>query len=423
MEFHEVTKKAILKAIRNPRDFDENLVKAQVVRRVADRWVGFEFSQFIQRAFGKNWLSAGRVQTPVLGWIIQREKEYRQKVYKVYIRPEGTSLRLEFTFEDRSSAEEFFKSVESIEVEVLEEREELKNPPPPYRTDTILKDASDRLRFSLSKTMDLLQDLFELGYITYHRTDYLRVSDVGMQMAREYIKEEYGEEYVQNRSWGEEGAHECIRPTKPIDPEDLRSMVLSGQVQGLTREHLSLYGLIFRRFMASQTRPLKARVLLVGIKTHDRKKELELATRILEDGWNIFLPFETHPLESASYKVFKELKEQPKAYLFTHGEIVQLMKERGIGRPSTYATIVSKLLERGYVVERNGFLIPTKLGKEVYEYLQKIEEVSHFLSEEFTVHLERIMDMVEEGKEDYQAVLKKLYSDIIKVEELKEVKS
>ena len=170
MEFHEVTRKAIAKAIKETRDFDYNLVKAQVLRRVADRWVGFEFSKILQHAFGKHWLSAGRVQTPVLGWIIQREKEYRQKIYKVVfpIDEEG-SLRVEWVFEDKESAQSFYEGLSKVQVELLEEREEDRNPPPPFSTDAMLKAASDAYRWSLPKTMSLAQTLFELGYITYHR--------------------------------------------------------------------------------------------------------------------------------------------------------------------------------------------------------------------------------------------------------------
>lgn len=425
MEFHEVTKKAILRALKEPRDINENLVKAQIVRRVSDRWVGFEFSQILQQAFGKSWLSAGRVQTPVLGWIIEREKEYRQKIYKVQvlIRDEKGRLKLELDFEDRKTAEAFFKELSYIEVTVKDQKEELRNPPPPFRTDTLLKEASDRYRFSLPKTMALAQTLFELGFITYHRTDSVRVSDYGMSIAREYIEEELGKEYVHTRQWGEGGAHECIRPTRPLEPEELRSMVLSGQVEGLTKEHILLYELIFRRFMASQTRAVKVKVKDVVIKALDRSVELSLVTDVLQDGWNKFLDLELNPdiPPRLDVRELKQMKKQPKAYLYTHGELVQEMKRRGIGRPSTYATIVEKLLERGYVIEKRGFLIPTKLGKKVYEYLRKREEIKAFLSEDFTRRLEEVMDRVEEGKADYEEVLKGLYRDIIKVEAIMEV--
>ncbi|MEJ7555912.1 MAG: reverse gyrase [Aquificaceae bacterium] len=424
MEFHEVTKKAIRKAIRESRDFDLNLVKAQILRRVADRWVGFEFSKLLQKAFGKQWLSAGRVQTPVLGWIIQREREYRQKVYKIVVPlDDGGRLRVDWSFESKEEAHTFYSMLSQIRVELIEERQELKNPPPPFSTDTMLKSASDVYRWSLPKTMSLAQTLFELGYITYHRTDSTRVSDYGIGLAKEYISEEFGEEYFHARVWGEGGAHECIRPTKGIDPEELRALFLSGQAEGLSKEHILLYELIFRQFMASQMKPVKLRVYKLHILADGREKEIEVPVEVLEDGWNRLIPLEVYKpiLGSVDISERKKLLSQPKAYLYTHGELVQEMKRRGIGRPSTYASIVEKLIERGYVIENKGFLIPTKLGKEVYSYLQSRKEVHEFLKEEFTRRLEELMDKVEEGKEDYADILNDLYRSIIELDKKLEV--
>ncbi|MCS7171362.1 MAG: reverse gyrase [Aquificaceae bacterium] len=424
MEFHEVTRKAVIKALKEQRDFNMNLVKAQVLRRVADRWVGFEFSKLLQSAFAKSWLSAGRVQTPVLGWIIGREKDYRKKVYKVSFPIDSDGrLRAEWSFEEEKEAKEFYENLSEVEVELLEEREEVRNPPPPFSTDTMLKSASDAYRWSLPKTMNLAQNLFELGYITYHRTDSTRVSDYGINVAREYIREELGEEYFQGRSWGEGGAHEGIRPTRSMDPEELRALVLSGQVNELTREHLLLYELIFKRFMASQIRSVRLKVIKLKIKAFDKEREMEVPTEVLQDGWNKLIPLETYRIRTGTIDVKdgRRFSTQPKAYLYTHGELVQDMKRKGIGRPSTYASIVEKLIERGYVIENKGFLIPTKLGKEVYSYLEKREEIGDFLKEDFTQKLEELMDKVELGEEDYADILTDLYRGIIEVDKKLEV--
>jgi reverse gyrase len=423
MEFHEVTKKAILNALKAPREFNENLVKAQIVRRVADRWVGFEFSQLLWEAFKNQLLSAGRVQTPVLGWIIAREKEYRKKIYKVLlnIRRDGRKLWIDFTFEDKEKALKFFETLKEIKIEVLNITEEPRFPPPPFSTDTLLKEAHEKYRFTLPLTMELAQTLFELGYITYHRTDSTRVSDVGINVAKEYIKEEFGSDFFVPRTWGEKGAHECIRPTKNMDPEELNALILSGQVEGLSRNHLLLYDLIFRRFIASQMREVKVKVAHVLLKANEEEKRLTLNWDILQEGWNKLLPLELHPIVEGKWVVTednKRLKIQPKAYLYTQGELVQEMKIKGIGRPSTYATILEKLLERGYVIDRKGFLIPTKLGKEVYNYLQSRQEVRSFLSEEFTRDLEHLMDEVENSKEDYQKVLRYLHSQITQARQI-----
>ncbi|WP_299229450.1 reverse gyrase [Sulfurihydrogenibium sp.] len=416
MEFHEVTKKAIINAIKNPRDFDENLVKAQIVRRVADRWVGFEYSQLLQKAFGKNWLSAGRVQTPVLGWIIEREKERRQKIYGITITLQQNSrkLELDIDYQNKQDAENIFNNLNNIEIIVKEVKEEDKNPLPPYRTDTMLKDASDRYRFSLPKTMKLAQDLFELGYITYHRTDSTRVSDVGIALAREYIEEAFGKDYFQARVWGEGGAHECIRPTRAMETEELKSMILSGQYEGLTFDHIKLYDLIFKRFIASQMRAVKFKVKDVIIKGFGFELEKVLHTDIIQDGWNKILPAELHPDLEGIIDISnnKQFKIMPKAFPFTHGELVFRMKERGIGRPSTYATIIAKLLERKYVIEKKGLLFPTSMGIKVYQYLNSLNHVREFLSEEFTRKLEELMDKVEIGEKDYEAILFELLEKI-----------
>ncbi len=420
VEFHEITRKAVKGALREPRDFNENLVKAQVLRRVSDRWVGFEVSRILQSRFQKQWLSGGRVQIPVLGWIIEREREYRKKRYVVSLtfREEGRWLRIDFELPDKKKAKEFFEQLEKVVVSTLEIRYEELFPPQPFTTDTLLKEASDRYRFGVKKTMQLAQELFEKGFITYHRTDSTRVSDTGMAVAREYLKEEHLSELFSPRRWAEGGAHECIRPTKPLDGEELRSVILSGQVQELGKDHIALYDLIFRRFIASQMKPVKVRLKRVRVGALSLEQELELKTEIISHGFDLLYPVELQPeLEGeVDVREVKELREVPMAYLFTQGSLVQEMKRRGIGRPSTYASTVEKLLDRGYIIERNGFLIPTKLGKEIYEFLKKQEKIIPFVSEEFTRHLEELMDSVEEGKADHKEILKELYKDIIEFE-------
>ncbi|MEO0090550.1 MAG: reverse gyrase [candidate division WOR-3 bacterium] len=419
MEFHEITKKAIIKAIKEPRDFDLNLIKAQILRRISDRWIGFEFSQFLHRAFGKPTLSAGRVQTPVLGWIIEREKEFRKSIYKIFINVEKNSkkLRLNFTFENEKTALDFYNNLKEIEIEKIGEREEIESPLPPYRTDTLLKDASDFYRFSLPKTMELAQTLFELGYITYHRTDSIRVSDTGINIAKEFIKEEFGEGYFQKRTWGEGGAHECIRPTKILEPEELRSMLLSGQIEGLTKEHILLYEIIFKRFIASQMKPIKVKIVDYLVKVHYKQEKISLRTEIIEPGWDKIFKLDLYPPMEGNYNIEnkKEIKRQPKAYRYTQGELVFEMKQKGIGRPSTYALIIEKLLERKYVIDIKGFLVPTELGKAVYSYLKTIDEAKDLLSEEFTRKLENLMDSVENGETDFQPILYDLYRQLLAV--------
>jgi len=282
---------------------------------------------------------------------------------------------------------------------------------------------------------------------TYHRTDSTRVSDVGISIAREYIDENFGHEYFYPRHWGEGGAHECIRPTHPWDVEELRSMMLAGQIQRLTKDHLRLYELIFKRFMASQMRPIQVEVSKYKATPILDKGELpkpelvnEVLTSIVRDGFNLMTPVEVYELKKGTFKVvereeftdeggekveehlesaMKIYKLVPLAYPYTQGSLIEEMKNRGIGRPSTYAQIVQKLLDRGYVIERKGFLFPTKLGKEVYSYLIRLKEAEKFVKEEFTRILEELMDKIEQGEVYYIDVLKDLHWEVLRIERVR----
>ena len=426
MEFHEVTKKAITKALENPRDVKEPLVKAQILRRVSDRWVGFEYSKLIQKHFGKNWLSAGRVQTPVLGWIIERYNLHRQKLYRVFLKAKDLSIN--FDFESKSDAKAFYQNAKMMLVNTISQEEVYLEPLPPYTTDTLLKDASDKLRLSLQEAMSLAQELFETGFITYHRTDSTHISDVGISIGKSFIEERFGKEYFKPRTWSKEGTHECIRPTKSIPPEELENLeVYENRTKTLTKRHIKLYKLIFDRFISSLMRPVKVLKETILIKVDNLEKDMEIFKDVIEDGWNLIYPVRTTFVEDGAFDISqKDLKAIPKAPLYTQGELVKEMKERGIGRPSTYSIIVSKLLERKYVIEigskgRYG-LVPTKLGIEVYNFLKSDENLFHLVSEEFTRELEHLMDMVsgeytdaEPSGVDYNDILRNLYINISKV--------
>ncbi|CAB50173.1 reverse gyrase [Pyrococcus abyssi] len=412
IEFHEVTRPAILKAIKEARDINEDRVKAQLVRRIEDRWIGFELSQKLWEVFENRNLSAGRVQTPVLGWIVQRYKEFTESEtdFLGLTLENGISITIE-------NAKGEVKEVEVKDV-VIEEREI--NPLPPYTTDAMLQDASRFLGFSATKTMQLAQDLFELGLCTYHRTDSIHVSNTGIEIAKEYISEEIGEEYFAPRKWGEEGAHEAIRPTRPIDTGRLIQLIRDGIItlpRNLTKDHFRLYDLIFRRFIASQMKPARVLYEKAIISTPFGDVEVEGYIEILYDGWSRVkpLPLKQIPkLEKGQKLKVTEIKQwrAPKVSLYTQGDVIALMKERGIGRPSTYAKIVQTLLQRGYVIETKGRkkLVPTEKGIKVYQYL--VSKYKDLVSEERTRQLEKIMDEIEEAKADYQEVLRELHEEI-----------
>ena len=420
VEFHEVTKRAIVNALDNPRDFNVNLIEAQIVRRIEDRWIGFELSRRLWDIFGMRWLSAGRVQTPVLGWIIERYEKWARGRKKVYVIEVKNLLTIEL-FEEKIP-EEFRETLKEVEVEVLEEekRDKTISPLPPFTTDTLLTEASRRLKLSTGKVMSLAQDLFELGFITYHRTDSPRVSTYGQMVAKTYLTDIYGErakEYFKPRTWAVGGAHECIRPTRPIDAERLVKLINEGiitPIKPLTREHIALYDLIFRRFIASQMKEAKVEKQRLKVKTLGVEKEIQRIVNIKERGFLEFYNIvDVEPAIKKGKYISHEVRiiEKPTTYPFTHGDLVKQMKEREIGRPSTYAKIIDTLFQRKYIIEREKRLIPTELGIKVYTYLS--QNYSRLVSEERTAMLEKIMDDIGRGEKNYLDVLDELYDEIV----------
>ena len=400
-EFHEITKYAFREALKHPRDVDLNLVAAQFVRRILDRWVGFKVSLYLQKLLNNPHLSAGRVQTPVLKWICERTLKLKEKVYVV--RVEFDDVRVEFEFDKKEEAKKFYEEIKEVEVKKIEERkEELFEMP--FNTSEMLKEASVKLKFSPQKTMTLAQELFEMGFITYHRTDSHRISSLGMKIAKEYIKENFGDEFVKSRSFEEGGAHEAIRATTSMDKEDLESFALSKGIE-LSFEHLRLYDLIFRKFIASQMREVEVKKEIFEIIC----KREEFVTQILRDGFNLIYPIKVYNIKEGIKEVKKSYFEKSKYPPFTYADIIEMMKKRGIGRPSTYAITIEKLLDRGYVVEKNGYLFATRLGFKVVEIVYN-SSFSEFVSEEFTAKLEEIMDEIERGERDYKEELTLLFS-------------
>jgi len=397
-EFHEVTPRAIREALRGLREIDERLVRAQIVRRIEDRWIGFTLSQRLWDAFNKRGISAGRVQTPVLRWIIEQNERYRRKRRVAYAPELGLTL----------------EGVEGDEVEVeiklLEERRETRSPLPPYTTDEMLRDANRLLRMSSSTAMKLAQELFERGLITYHRTDSTRVSDVGLNVAKSYLGSDF-----RGRTWslGGEGAHECIRPTRPWDRETLRRMIYEGvlRVEGLTARHLALYDLIFRRFMASQAPEIEVYVKRYQIRYGSRSLVEERVLRAEGRAIQLYRSVKVgRELPLGRMRVQIDWRLIPEAYPYTQADVIRLMRERSIGRPSTYASILQKLFDRGYIYERKRWLLPTRLGRAVCRYLDT--HYGGFVSEERTRRLLEKMDSIERGEAEYIDILTELYNEV-----------
>lgn len=456
IEFHEITRKAILNAIHNPREFDMRLIEAQIVRRIEDRWLGFALSQKLWCYFWPEYcrelsekllkrirrgkiarsalpdctkpnrnLSAGRVQTPVLGYIIDKYKKHQNpKNYGLGLSIGTDSQRLlvvELVHEEierlglKRPEEIIGRKVEVTEVKTYEDTV---NPLPPFTTDTLLEEASMRLGLSSTRTMEIAQELFELGLITYHRTDSTRISDAGINIARQYLEEKYGEKYKEifrPRTWGKEGAHEAIRPTRPIDADRLAELIREGAIvlaRPLTRLHLKVYDLIFRRFIASQMIPAKVKKQEIVIRLDGITQQVERTIEIIKQGFNeVYRVVEPQPaITPGTYSVINAWIIRPP--LARYHDVIKWMKEQGIGRPSTYAKIIQTLIDRKYVIvtQRIKAFVPMLRGIRVHEFLTK--NFGDVVSVDVTRRLEEKMKEIEEGKRDYQEVLREIFREL-----------
>ena len=461
VEFHEVTRRAILNAIAKPGDFNERRVESQIVRRVEDRWLGFALSEIVQRVvwpaycayylLTRGWkniedcckpnrnLSAGRVQTPVLGFIVSefdKSRDVKSSKYIIHVELErgGKLPALTLSYAEAREAGiigedgRIVKKSEivSVQVEVLEEKVKEVSPPPPFTTDMLLEEASRRLGFSTSKTMSLAQDLFEWGLITYHRTDSTRVSEAGIEVARQFLEYKYGAYYksvFKPRTWGVGGAHEAIRPTRPIDADRLYELIREGAIVvpgRFTKDHMRLYDLIFRRFVASQMIPAQVLTQKLRVKINNFTREVENECEPVVKGYlevYMNIEFSEKIIVEPDRKVITGYVDVEKSRRIQYPlprfhDVVRWMKEKEIGRPSTYAKIIDTLLDRNYVEVkgRTQALLITERGRFVYEFLKKAFEQK--VDVKVTRQLEEAMNLVEEGKVDYQEVLRKIHEDI-----------
>ena len=485
LEFHEVTRRAIMEALREMREFNQRLVDAQIVRRIEDRWIGFTLSPLLWCHFWPSYycprisrgrdarlcrenryyynLSAGRVQTPTLGWIVERTREARVQVaaYRLHLRLDGRETVLWFRSDDLGDPETVESLVKrrlvakpgeaaEVQVEVVVDSDEWVQvpPPPPYTTDAMIADANRYLRLGAPETMRLAQNLFEWGLITYHRTDSTRVSDKGIDVARQWIQEAFpgiAEEVFRPRRWGEGGAHEAIRPTRPIDAATLERLIEEGIIEvagALTRRHLRLYDLIFRRFMASQMREATVRRVRYRVRISEIDAEI-VEERIIEvgrpgdeasKGFALVWPYlrAEDPLPTGRvWALFEYWRRVSRVPLYTQGEVIRLMKERGIGRPSTYAKIIETLFRRRYIGRvGEDRVAATTRGTMVYEYLtsylreapleelppgldpEDLRRVPALVSEERTRLLQELMDKIETGEADRVKILGQIYEEV-----------
>ncbi len=451
IEFNEITESAVKRALQNPRTIDMNRVNAQQARRILDRLVGYEVSPLLWRKTrgGKKPLSAGRVQSVAVRLIVEREREIRAFTPEEYWKITAllTPLDEEFPFE----AELRQKGDQKIElkteadakavldalkdarycVESVEKRRKKRNPPPPFITSTLQQEASRKLGFSAKRTMQIAQQLYEgvelgeegsVALITYMRTDSTRVAEEAQQAARAFIQQHYGANYLPPAARqykareGAQDAHEAIRPTQITrTPESVRPF--------LTPEQYRLYDLIWKRFLASQMASAELEVTGVDIRA---KEYLFRATGtvVLFDGFMTLYREgkDTVEREEEELPPLPELEKGEELRLielkpsqhftqppprYTEATLVKALEQHGIGRPSTYATILSTIQERGYVVLENRAFKPTPLGEVVNDYLVKY--FPDLFDVPFTAHMESELDEIERGQAEWVQVLREFY--------------
>jgi len=409
IKYHEVTRNGILNAVINKTGIDYNLVKSQVVRRIEDRWIGFELSSSLKTMFYDRNQGIGRVQGPVLGWIVERTKEYKKNMGWILYIKLGDYIIRKF-FKTKEDANKFVSQL-NVKINKISEREELQNPLPPFTTDSLLVEAYNRLGMNSVIAMKIAQELFESGLITYHRTDSIHISAVGVSIAKEYLDSKSLSENFVGRSWGSEGTHEAIRPTSAMDLEGLIRDIEENPNKYFilfTKYHFRLYDLIFRRFIASQMKPAIMKYTKYEISLNDEKIEVELPVSI-SGGFSTIYPIKTYNL-SENFASF--ISKGSTISLYGYADIIKKMKEKDIGRPSTYAKTISTLIRHGYVVEskKKAMLIATNRGINAYEFLTT--HAKDYIDENRTKLLLQKVDKIANGTADLNEVMVELYDEI-----------
>lgn len=460
--FHEITKDAILNAIKNPRHIDLNLVDAQQARRVLDRIVGFELSPVLWKKI-KPALSAGRVQSVVVRLIMEREHEIKnfcpEQFYRVNARfatADGTTVGAELSkrLADDAQARELLAdcSGTTFKVSAVNVRPVKKSPAPPFTTSTLQQEAARKLGFTVSQTMMVAQRLYEAGHITYMRTDSLNLSQLALNALAKEIRGNLGEQYLHTRQYhthskGAQEAHEAIRPTY-VDKQTIEG----------TAQEKRLYSLIWKRTLASQMADAEIEKTTVEIQPASRQEHFTATGEVVRfDGFlKVYLEstddetdeqtsgilpamHEGETLSLTEMTATQRFTQQPPRY--SEGSLVKKLEELGIGRPSTYATFISTILQREYVergekegtpreyeiltvhpdgkISRStrtetvgserGKLVPTDIGEVVNEYLT--ENFPDILDYNFTAQTEERFDDIARGKLGWHQEIQTFYDD------------
>ena len=461
--FHEITKPAILEAIEHPRDIDLNLVNAQQARRVLDRIVGFKLSPVLWRKV-KPALSAGRVQSVAVRLIVEREREIQNfkgddnfRVTAVFTNAEGSEVKAELNqrFSTQEQAEAFLEKCRSVNftVQDVTTKPQKRVPAPPFTTSTLQQEAAHKLGFTVAQTMMVAQHLYESGRITYMRTDSVNLSKLCLGASKQVITEQMGKEYVKTRQYqtnskGAQEAHEAIRPT----------YMDQTQIEG-TQQERKLYDLIWKRTIASQMSDAEIEKTQVTISIDGMEeffvasgevvkfdgflrvyKETESETEQPETDDEGILPVLTvgDSLERDAIVATQRFAQRPIRY--NEASLVRKLEELGIGRPSTYATTITTIQQREYVVKgdkpgeertyqtltlkgdkvstashkttigaERGKLLPTDIGIVVNDYLS--ENFPSIMDYNFTADIEKEFDEIAEGKMEWTGVISDFYND------------
>lgn len=437
--FHEITADAVQAAMKNPRTIDINLKESQEARRVLDRLVGYDLSGLIWKKL-RYGLSAGRVQSPALRLIVEREREIRAFKPETYFilralvkktdgKGDPFTVVTNKSIRDAGEAERILSYAKENRwiVQDINEREMSRKPKAPFRTSTLQQAASSRLGLSPSRTMGIAQRLYESGYITYMRTDSTNLSEVAVKEARSIIEKEYGKEFVgigvfTKKAKGAQEAHEGIRPTN-----------LSARNLGSDEAQQKLYELIRSRTLASQMADARVLSMKLIARVGEDKTIPTFSvngSRTLFPGWFLADPksrgedVELPEAEAGDaltlMSINKDEKQTEPPPRYSEAGLVKELEKRGIGRPSTYASIIKTIQDREYVLKEGKALKPTDTGEIVSEFLEKYFE--KYISDSFTSEMEDKLDLVAEGKATYKKTLKDFYSPFSKdVESKKDI--
>lgn len=445
--FNEITKETVQKCIKEPRKIDMNLTDAQQARRVLDRIVGYQISPILWKKV-KRGLSAGRVQSVAVKLIVDRENEIEnfvpEEYWNIYVTLSKEDNKFvaklygqngkKIELHNEEQVKQILSAIENGKYIVTDVKkgQKKRTPAPPFTTSTMQQEASRKLGFAIKRTMNIAQGLYEgvkvpekgsVGLITYMRTDSTRISEEARAAAKVHITEKYGANYYENRYYktkaGAQDAHEGIRPTYiELTPEKIKD--------SLTPEQFKLYRLIYNRFIASQMSAAVYDTITANIDTNTENgvynfrasgqtlKFKGFMTLYVEDkdekdneDDETSIPELQQGEEAKKEKIdSKQSFTEPPAR-YTEASLVKALEEKGIGRPSTYATIISTIIDRRYIERQQKQLVPTELGKVVNKLLT--ENFKDIINVEFTADIENQFDKIADGKEDWKQVIREFY--------------